>query len=1007
MVGADDAASPWPIWAVARSRERQVVETAARVRQLAPPGLPAPAAAVVLPIIQQGEEEPIGVLVAALSPQLILDEPYQAFLAMIASQIGNAIASARALEEAQTRAAALAEIDRAKTAFFNNVSHEFRTPLTLLLGPTEEALASQEHVLRDADLETVHRNGQRLLKLVNTLLDFSRIEAGRVQATFEPTDLATVTADLASAFRSATERAGLRLVVDCPPLPEAVYIDRDMWEKVVLNLLSNAFKFTFAGTITVAMAWRGSSVELRVGDTGVGIPARDVARVFERFHRVDRTRARTHEGSGIGLALVRELIGMHGGTIAVDSVEGTGTTFTVTIPAGMAHLPADSIGAARSLAPTRTGATAFVQEALRWLPAESAVVPPPVEAQPSTLPVRILVADDNADMRDYITRLLGDRWTVEAAADGLEALAVARRNPPDLIISDVMMPGLDGFALLQALRADEDTRGVPVLLLSARAGEEAQIEGLQAGADDYLVKPFSARELVARVQAQLVRAKVRSVEEIHAVRLASVFQNAPVGVAILRGPGHAFEFANDAYLALVGNRKIEGLPVRQALPELEGQGIYELLDRVFTSGEVYIGRSVRLFVDRAAEQPDEAFFDFVYQPLLEAGVVTGIAVVCFEVTELTTARRQAEAANRAKDEFLAMLGHELRNPLSPILTALQLMRLRGVTGADRERAVIERQVRHVVRLVDDLLDVSRITSGKVQLKRERVEIADLVAKAVEMTSPAIEERRHRLSLDVRRGLFVEGDPARLAQVFANLLANAAKYTENGGEIAITGSAANDRVLLSVTDNGIGIAAEMLPRVFDLFMQERQGIDRSEGGLGLGLAIVRSLVTAHGGVVTAASRGAGTGATFSVELPAAQTAAVPEPREREEVWPAAESRRVLVVDDNRDAAELLADSLRALGHVVGVAFDGPSGLAMVPDFQPSVALLDLGLPMMDGFELARRLRTQCQGQALTLVAITGYGQARDRTQSQAAGFDAHLVKPVDIRELDVLIRGPVA
>ncbi|MEP6593149.1 MAG: response regulator, partial [Acidobacteriota bacterium] len=291
----------------------------------------------------------------------------------------------------------------------------------------------------------------------------------------------------------------------------------------------------------------------------------------------------------------------------------------------------------------------------------------------------------------YITRLLGDRWTVETVGDGREALAAAKRSRPDLVISDVMMPGLDGFALLQELRAAEETRGVPVLLLSARAGEEARIEGLQAGADDYLVKPFSARELIARVQAQLVRAKVRSVEETHALRLASVFQNAPVGVAILRGPEHTFEFANDTYLALMANRKVEGLPIRLALPELDGQGIYELLDNVLTSGEPYIGRSLRILVDRGGEEPEETFFDFVYQPLHEDGGVSGIAVVCFEVTEVTIARRQAEAASRARDEFLAMLDHELRNPLSPILTALQLMRLRGVTGAERERAVIERQ----------------------------------------------------------------------------------------------------------------------------------------------------------------------------------------------------------------------------------------------------------------------------------------------------------------------------
>jgi CheY-like chemotaxis protein len=369
-----------------------------------------------------------------------------------------------------------------------------------------------------------------------------------VQASFEPTDLAAVTADLASAFRSAVERAGLTLMVDCAPLPEPVYVDREMWEKVVLNLISNAFKFTFAGTIRVSLAWRGARAELAVADTGVGIAPEDLPLVFERFHRVERARARTHEGSGIGLSLVRELVAMHGGTVSVESVAGEGTTFTVSVPTGTAHLPPERIGAARAAASTATGASPYVHEALRWLPtpASPASQAASASAARDLADARILIADDNADMREYIGRLLGERWTIDAVADGAAALASARQLRPDVVVADVMMPGMDGFELLRALRDDERTRSVPVILVSARAGEEARVEGLQAGADDYLVKPFSARELIARVQAQLLRAKVRSVEEAHALRLASIFDHAPVGVAILRGPSHTFEYINEA-----------------------------------------------------------------------------------------------------------------------------------------------------------------------------------------------------------------------------------------------------------------------------------------------------------------------------------------------------------------------------------------------------------------------------------------------------------------------------
>ena len=822
-------------------------------------------------------DHPLGILVAGTSDRLPLDDAYRDFLTLVASQIGAAIAAAQALEEAQGRAEALAELDRAKTAFFSNVSHEFRTPLTLMIGPTEEALASPEKTLRGEELETVHRNELRLLKLVNTLLDFSRIEAGRVTATFEATDLAALTADLASAFRSATERAGLQLVVDCPPLPSAVYVDREMWEKIVLNLLSNAFKFTFQGSIGVAVAATDTHVELRVRDTGIGIAPHDLAHIFDRFHRIERTAARTHEGSGIGLALVRELVAIHGGTVDVASVVGEGTVFTVRLPVGTAHLARERIAPVSERrdvpsAPRGLGATPYVEEALRWLPSETAA-DPGRQPEPAGTTARILVADDNTDMRDYLSRLLSARFQVESVGDGTAALEAVKRRPPDVIVSDVMMPGLDGFQLLAALRADDATRTIPFILLSARAGEEARIDGLHAGADDYLVKPFSARELMARVDAQLVRAKMRSLEEAQAVRLASVFAHAPVGIATLKGAAHVFEFANRRYLDLIGERPVEGRPIREALPELEGQGIFELLDGVYQSGEPFVGRSVRVMIQRRGSAPEEAFFDFVYQPLFDdVAHVTGIAVVAFDVTELTNARRDAEAANRAKDEFLAMLGHELRNPLAPILTALQLMRLRNESAAVRERTIIERQVNHMVSLVDDLLDVSRITRGKVQLKRERIDLADIVAKAIEMTSPAIESRRHLLTVDVPRGLVVDGDAARLAQVTANLLTNAAKYTDPGGQIAVSGSSENAQAVLSVADSGRGIAPDMLPRIFDLFAQERQEIDRSDGGLGLGLAIVKNLIRAHGGTVEAHSDGKNRGARFIIRIPLAARAA---------------------------------------------------------------------------------------------------------------------------------------
>jgi signal transduction histidine kinase/AmiR/NasT family two-component response regulator len=951
---------------------------------------------VVLPITEPGAERPAGMLVAAVSPRLVLDDAYRSFLALVASQIGTAIAGTQALEAARARAEALAELDRTKTTFFNNVSHELRTPLTLMLGPAEEALASPERALSGEDLSTVYRNTLRLLKLVNTLLDFSRMEAGRAEACYQPTDLAAITRDHASAFRSAVEKAGLELHVDCPTLPEPIYVDPEMWEKVVLNLISNAFKFTFEGSIGISLVWRGASVELRVRDSGIGMESSELERVFDRFHRVERARSRTQEGSGIGLSLVREIVNMHGGTIRAESTPGEGTTFIVELPTGRAHLPSDRIRSERRLEPSGAAAVPYVQEALSWLPRERESTPDLEAEAEARTDVRILVADDNADMRAYITRLLGARWSVDAVTDGVAAVEAARQFRPDVVITDVMMPRLDGFQVLEALRADPETQNIPVVLLSARAGEEARIDGLKSGADDYLVKPFSARELVARVEAQIVRSKVRGIEEAHARRLASVFTNAPVGVAFLRGQEHVFEFANDAYLELVGNRSVRGKRLLDALPELRDQGISELLDGVYFSGKPHVGRSLRMLIAGRDGQPRERFFDFVYQPLFdEAGRVTGTAVVAFDVTELAAARRAAEAASRAKDEFLAMLGHELRNPLAPILTALHLMRLRGI-GGERERSVIERQVEHMVSLVDDLLDVSRITRGKIQLKHDAVDLADVVATAIEMTSPAMEERRHVLQVDVPRGLVVRGDEARLAQVVANLLTNAAKYTDPNGRIRITARRDRDDAVLVVADDGAGIAPEMLPHVFDLFSQEPQSIERSEGGLGLGLAIVKSLVTAHDGSVRAHSAGRGQGSEFEVRLPLASTVRAEAPRGATSSLPSGAPRsglKILVVDDNHDAAELLATALLAVGHEIAVAHDGPTALAVARDVMPDVALLDIGLPVMDGYELARRLRALPGLESVKLAAITGYGQESDRAKSRIAGFDAHLIKPV--------------
>jgi signal transduction histidine kinase len=853
----------------------------------------APEKAVVFPLFRDDKDR-YGFIVFGLSPWRAISSQYMSFLGLVATQLVSAISRARASEEERRRSEAIAELDRAKTLFFSNISHELRTPLTLMLGPTTDALASPGRMLEGQDLEVVHRNALRLQKLVGNLLDFARIEAGRARASFELVRLDILTRDLASTFESAMRDAGIGYDVDCADLPEPVLIDPDMWEKILMNLLSNALKFTFEGRVRVSLVARGDRIELEVADTGTGIPEQELPHVFDRFHRVQGARARTQEGSGIGLAMVHELTRILGGNVSAKSTMGVGTTMTVVIPARTEERAPDRL---RSRTVARRSDNLFVEEALRWLPnatspsaigAEATSSAPQVDG--TRLEARILVVDDNADMREYLTRVLARYWTVETAVDGEVALASVRNHRPDVILTDVMMPNLDGFDLIARLRATEATADIPVIVLSARAGEESRIEGLQAGADDYLIKPFSARELLARVQVHLTLAQLR-----------------------------------------------------------------------------------RKLLERAVE-----------------------------------ARHAAEQATRAKDQFLAMLGHELRNPLSPIVMAVKLMQQRGVDS--KELLIIDRQLRQLVRLVDDLLDVSRITRGKIELHMERTSIAEVVRRAVETTHPLFEQRRQPIDLDLSDDLFVYGDPTRLEQVFSNLLTNASKYSDPESPVLVSAKSIRDRIEIRVRDNGIGIRADLLDRVFDVFVQQPQSLDRSAGGLGLGLAIVKNLVMSHGGAVRVESAGPGKGSEFVVTLPAMPTTGdAPGKRAEQDPADAAEPRsirKILVVDDNEDVADMLASSLESLGHRVRVAHDGQAALDAVAKFHPEVALVDIGLPVMDGYELASRLRTMPGGGDIHLVAVTGYGQQRDRAASEAAGFADHVVKPVDLDRLrEILAEAP--
>jgi len=639
---------PWPVEQALAARAPVPVETLPREAAALPvEGWPEPPRrAVVVPMRGGTEEAPLGALVAGVAAGRDLDAAYIAFLELVAEQTASLVRAAREYEAERARAEALAELDRAKTAFFNNVSHEFRTPLTLMLGPLEEMVAEQDGDDGGRDrLEMVHRNGLRLLRLVNVLLDFARAEAGRAEAVYEPVDLSALTRDLANVFRAATERAGLALEVDCPPLSAPVVVDRGMWETIVLNLLSNALKFTWEGGIGVRLAEEDGAAVLRVRDTGTGIPADELPRLFERFHRVRGQRARTHEGTGIGLALVRELARLHGGDVTAVSTPGEGSEFTVRIPR-VADRAAGAPHATRAARSAAASAEPYLEEALRWIPLTGGAEPARRrdDADPRRSTGTILVVDDSADMRDYIARLLADEYRVHVVGDGRAALEAAVADPPDLVLSDVMMPGMDGLELVAALRADPGTAAVPVVLLSARAGEDAAVDGMDVGADDYLVKPFSARELRARVRAHLQLGRARRETE---VRFRTLADSVPAMIWIAAPDGRCV-FLSRGWLEFTGRPLAEEL----------GDG---WLDNVHPDD---VGELVRRYRDAVAER--RAFeveyrlrrADGTYRWLVDRGapVVVGDDLLGFVGGSLDVDDRHRDSARQA---LLAEVAHAL------------------------------------------------------------------------------------------------------------------------------------------------------------------------------------------------------------------------------------------------------------------------------------------------------------------------------------------------------------
>jgi signal transduction histidine kinase/DNA-binding response OmpR family regulator len=971
---------------------------------------------------------------------------------------------ATALEELRSANARLAELDLAKTEFFSNISHEFRTPLTLMLAPLEDELVENDGVedaARRMRMETVHRNALRLLKLVNSLLDFSRIEAGRMRAHYEPTDLAALTTELASSFRSAVERGGLTLTVDCPAVGESVHVDRNMWEKIVLNLLSNAFKHTFKGGITVRLRGATGSVMLEVEDSGVGIAAPEVPRLFERFHRVTGAAARSHEGTGIGLSLVRELVQLHGGKVEVQSEPGCGSRFIVTLPTGTAHLPAAGHALPATGSTPGQSAAAYVQETMQWLPTD---VPAAPAAPSGASRPRILWADDNADMREYVTRLLSATYEVIPVPDGQAALEAAMASPPDLVLSDVMMPRLDGFGLLKALRTNERTRRLPVILLSARAGEESALEGLDSGADDYLVKPFASRELLARVRTHVALARERRawegrLEDRVRERTAELLETTSALTTEnarrrateqqLQSQLERMDLLDHITRAIAERQDLrsifqvvirnveENLPVEQCWIGLQGMDAegfpipkelaYEADLRIRPAPLPFslTGRDLGCYVAAplhgeqgvmgmlvAARRAAHAFEAGEIEFLRQLSQHIALAVRQTQLHEsLWTAYDELRQTQQAvlQQERLSALGqmasgiaHDINNSISPAMLYVENL----IESDPHLSPQARRSLPVVLQAIEDVAaTVARLREfyrpNDMQTTLEPVDLNAIVEQVIGLTRARWSDMPQQRGIEIKVGKF-------LAPGLPNILGTSSELRE---------------VLTNLVFNAVDAMPEggtlTLRTALDADMQTASievtdtgiGMDeetsrkclepffttKGDRGTGLGLAMVYGIVKRHGAEVRIASA-PGQGTTMCLLFPVPQKAVATPSDPAPMLIPT--GLRLLLIDDDALLLKSLRETLELDGHDITTASDGRAGIAAfrnTPADQQFAAVIT-DLGMPRVDGRAVARAIKEMSPSTPVILLTGWGRRPEAGSEALPDIDCIVGKPPKLRDL---------